>query len=275
MNYMVKDVKYDGDIAEYLAKVTQVVYDKDEPSSYPDRLLTRLAKESYGDTASHVLSFVPCILKGGDYDYFNTLKENTSPIILDYYGYEAITPTAPNEQETIYVTSARELLNVGFSIEQVAKVVDFSYFRTVTMVMPNFAYAQLRTHSKVVMLQQSNRYTTSKYGYWYPPEFADYYLSNSNVSRYEMTSQEYWDNMVEHSTPTELTAFMKDELGVKREVYSRGRDMLQIRVCSLGFDMLNPNSYQHFINERMRSSHTQQATREVVKAIFEHIAYPV
>ncbi len=227
-------------VLQYLADCSSVVRQKQPRTN--ENLLKRLMKESYGDKPSRVLEYLPCKLS----------KELVQPK-GQYFGFWSTYNS--------YHTNARELLNWGWTWEEVLKVIDFTDYKTVKVTAPYFSYGQISTHTQITSVSHSARYTESDLGYWYPKEFSGWYLPHEHNNT---TKDEYWNYLVTHTTPVELQLFMKDILKVKRrEVYARGSDMLQYRTSTLGGYTSNLNAWPHFINQRLNDSHTQKETREV------------
>lgn len=243
-------------IADYLAECASVVRDKSPASA--EKLLKRLMTESFGSTASRVLEYIPCVLsQESDALSSKFADAQDSMEFTQFFG------TFYNSGEAYY-TNARELLNLGFTFEEVLEVADFTNYRAFKCVAPYFIYGQLSTHNQVTSVSHSQRYGTCDRGYWIPPEYQAFY----NSSDYSIC-EAAWSGRVENSTPLELKEFMKKDLGIKRkEVWDRGADMLQNRVFTLGGYTNNPNAWRHFIDQRL-DIHTQLETRtfcELIKA---------
>lgn len=234
-------------VKQYLADCSSVVRNSQPKDN--DRLFERLMKESYGDKPSRVFEYVPCtftwVNDGFEHDqYFGFWTKETK-----WYSYH---------------TTARELLNWGWSWEEVLEVVDFTHYRAVKCTAPYFIYGQLSTHTQITSVSHSNRYTESGLGYWMPEEFSLWFDNNLGSADY----QEEWNFRVEEYHPKQLQSFMKDTLDIKRrEVYARGSDMLEYRVFCLGGYLNNPNAWPHFINQRLHDPHTQKETRDLVALI--------
>ena len=245
-------------IAKYISEVSSVVRDKEPANAM--KLLTRLMTESYGDTASRVLEYIPCTLD---------LVENP---ITDFYSvqqYFGFFEFNQNHNTEIYYTNARELLNWGWTFDDVLAVVDFTNYKTFHCVAPYFIYGQLSTHTQITSVSHSQRYGICDRGYWYPPEFISYYNSVGPNHDYKlMTMQEAWDSLISLTCPQTLKTFMKSELGiVRKEVWDRGSDLLQNRVFTLGGYTSNPNAFPHFLAQRVFDSHTQLETRDFTQLI--------
>ena len=233
-------------IADYISQCSSVVRDKEPANAM--KLLNRLMTESYGDTASRVLEYIPCMVEDP--------IDNAD--FQQYFGFWF---------EGAYYTNARELLNWGWTFDEVLAVVDFTNYKTFFCVAPYFIYGQLSTHTQITSVSHSQRYGSCDRGYWMPPEVKEYLTGVMPQLCSGMTPQEYWNFKVPNETPVELHSFMLDKCGIKRkEVWDRGADMLQNRVFTLGGYTNNPNAWEHFINQRV-DSHTQLETREFVGMI--------
>jgi len=235
----------DTNLKNYLAECSSVVRQKQPKDA--DRLFNRLLKESYGNTASRVFEYIPCTIRHVD-------------IVVPYQFFGFFSP-----EKDCYYTNARELLNLGWGWEDVIDVVDFTYYRAVQIVQPYFLYGQGSTHTQITTVSHSARYTESNLGYWYPEEFIKYCNNSENIKH-------IWNDMINNTSPSMLKYFMKNILGVNRkEIYNRGADMLQYRTSTYGGYINNPNSWEHFINQRLNDSHTQKEMREVAQMIKDKI----
>lgn len=234
----------DASIKQYLADCSSVVRIKQPKDN--DRLFDRLLKESYGGKASRVFEYVPCTVYVGDVPDMVQYSAEQEP--HQYFGWFL---------RENYFTNARELFNWGWTWEEILEVVDFTHYRTVRVTAPYFIYGQLSTHTQVTSVSHSARYTESNLGYWKPLEIP--------------ATKEAWDDMVETMSPKGLEAFMKGCGVNRREVFARGKDMLQYRVYTLGGYLNNPNAFPHFINQRMRDAHTQLETRQVTELIAKEL----
>lgn len=227
-------------IADYISQCSSVVRDKEPANAM--KLLTRLMTESYGDTASRVLEYIPCTLD---------LIENP---VTDFYHiqqYFGFFEFDQNHNTEIYYTNARELLNWGWTFDDVLAVVDFTNYKTFHCVAPYFIYGQLSTHTQITSVSHSQRYGSCDRGYWKPLEIPN-------------CQQEWSETIVPYSTPNGLKQLMKD-VGIKRkEVWDRGSDLLQNRVFCLGGYLSNPNALPHFFSQRL-DTHTQKETRDFVQ----------
>jgi hypothetical protein len=223
-------------LQKYIAECSSVVRNKEPKNA--ERLWDRLMKESYGGKPSRVMEYIPCKLR--DHDIVSMYGQ--------YFGFF---------NEGYYYTTARELLNWGFSWDKILPTVDFTHYSTVKVIAPYFIYGQLSTHNQITSVSHSNRYTESDLGYWQPNEVK--------------APAPMWNDMVRNMSPIALEDFMK-ECGVnRREVFARGSDMLQNRIFCLGGYTNNPNAFPHFINQRMRDPHTQLETRQVTEMISKAI----
>ena len=225
------------ELQAYLADIVSVVRDKTPKNNA--KLWDRLLTESYGGTASRVFECIPCKI---------TKFELDRVIKSQLFGFM---------EHTFYYTNARELLNWGWSVEEVIKVVDFTNYKCVQCEAPYFIYGQLSTHTQITSISHSQRFAECDRGYWKPKEV--------------IMSQEAWNLGVEHNwTRDELREKMKSSGVTRREVFERGSDMLQNRVFTLGGYTSNPNAWQHFIAQRT-DNHTQLETREFVKELQGYI----
>jgi hypothetical protein len=246
MNYDIKQIEpmkenTREELDRYLADVSGVV--RDTTIKNPNKLTNRLLKESYGDKASSVFHFVPVTM-----DAQSVLKILETRDMFQYFGFF---------KEGKYYTNMRELLMWGASVDEAIVNVDFTHYKAFTALVPNFVYAQIRTHTQVNFLQQSNRYVSVDYGYFMPDEVD--------------MSQVEWVGVVDYSNPLGLVNFMKKS-GVKRtEIFNRGKDSLQIRPFSIGLNTLNPHSAEHFFNQRAKDLHTQEETREFATALMQEV----
>jgi len=249
MNYKIKEIKpmlenTKEELYRYLADVATVV--KDEEIKNPEKLFERLSKESYGDKSSSVLAFVPIVLdiKNNDFSFLRNVS------FLQLFGFF---------KDGKYHTNLREILNDGkYSLDEAIKLIDFTHYKAFTAVVEEFTYNQIRTHTQVQFLQQSNRRSRSKYGYFKPTELNIY-------------TDEEWDLKVRSSSPKDLEYEMKNRRGViRQEVFSRGADMLEIRKFSIGVNTFNPNSWEHLRDER-KTSHTQLECRNFIAELSEYI----
>lgn len=243
-------------LKDYIAKCVSVVRNKD-PKNY-GTLFDRLLKESYGDKASRVLEFIPCTV---DEDFMDAVDDN--PQFIQLFGF-----FTDAEKGFTYHTNARELLNLGFTMEDIIPKVDFTNYRVVKITAPYFIYGQISTHTQITSISHSNRYTDADMGYWVPDEV----VSGADPSTPDEEIQAWWDWLVTSSSKTTLEYQMKAHGVKRREVYARGSDMLQYRVYTLGGYINNPNAWPHFINQRMRDPHTQLETRRLAELINKAIS---
>jgi hypothetical protein len=242
------------ELDRYLADVCQVVRDKGIKK--PNALTERLLKESFGRRASSVFAFVPCIV---DTDRLNELNQDR---FSQLFGFS-------HNKEDMYHTNLRELLNLGMILDEALKYVDFTHYKAYTAIAPYFIYQQIRTHSQVQFLSNSARFSDVDYGYFAPNEIVEYIKNNITVGGIRIIPENIdaeWGKLVESMSPFELKHFMSS-VGVKRKgILNRGVDMLKIRPFAIGFNTLNPNSFEHFYRQRT-DKHTQLETREFVEAL--------
>ena len=237
------EITHDSVLA-YLASCSSVVRDAQPKNN--ERLFKRLQKESFGDKPSRVFEYVPCKISSGMIQY------STMQLFGFFYTEEQTDNTSVFERA--YYTNARELLNWGWTWEEVLKVVDFTNYKAVKVTAPYFLYGQMSTHNQITSVSHSNRYTQSKLGYWCP-----------------IPNHPNWDYTVRETTPNSLERIMKAAGIVRREVFARGSDMLEYRVSTLGGYTNNPNAWEHFINQRLNDSHTQLEMRELASLIKEKL----
>jgi len=246
------------ELDRYLADICQVVRDKDIKN--PHSLTERLMKESYGDNPSSVFTFVPCIMN----------KDTITPTMVynDFIQSFGLIEKKTN----LYHTNLRELLNLGIGLDAALQYVDFTHYKVFTARVPYFVYQQIRTHSQVQFLSHSARYSDVDYGYFMPDGVKKYLEDMAFIdSDLEINAQPQWNHIVPNSTPNDLIDLMK-KAGVKRkEIYNRGVDMLKIRPFTIGFNTLNPNSWEHFYNQRGKDPHTQLETRNFVNELIKYV----
>ncbi len=228
------------DLQDYIAELSSVVRDKSPKSA--EKLFNRLLKESVGDKASRVLEYIPCHIP------FKPLEVNGQQ-----FGFV---------DGGIYYTNARELLNWGWTLEDVLKTVDFTHYKVFKCEAPYFIYGQISTHTQLTTVSHSQRYAECDRGYWMPPEVETHLVENlcSNDPQGE------WDILIKMKSPIELKESMKRYGITRKEVFDRGADMLQNRVFVIGGYTNNPNAWEHFIAQRT-DSHTQLETREFVNLL--------
>lgn len=249
----------DESLKQYLADCSSVVRNAQPKDN--ERLFARLLKESFGNKASRVFEYIPCKIELSNLMYRD---DRMGKPIHQTFGFF-------NEECEYYYTNVRELLNWGWSWEEVIEVVDFTHYKAVKCTAPYFIYGQVSTHTQITSVSHSNRYTESNLGYWMPDEFILWYFEAYETDDYFL-AQDYWDETIETLSILGLRDFMKDTLGItRREVYARGADMLQYRVFCLGGYTNNPNGWEHFINQRLHDPHTQKETRELTAMIEEAI----
>ncbi len=236
-----------GDLQDYIAQLSSVVRDKSPKSA--EKLFNRLLKESVGDKASRVLEYIPCKIT----------IDKTPKEIRQWFGFFS-------DDGTKYYTNARELLNWGWTLEDVLKTVDFTNYAVVRIEAPYFLYSQGSTHTQITTISHSQRYAECDRGYWCPPEVAKK-LYDEGI----LEVQPYWDVVIKDITPKELINFMK-ECGINRkEVFDRGADSLQNRVYIFGAYTNNPNAWGHFIAQRT-DKHTQLEMRILANMIKDEIS---
>ena len=203
-------------------------------------------------SASRVLEYIPVKLKG------KAIKSYLRQYVYDTKGFQLFGFFSGHD----YYTNARELLNWGWSWDEVIEVVDFTNYKAVKVTAPYFLYGQASTHTQITSVSHSNRYSDAGLGYWIPNE----------AKKILKCSQDEWNYIVESFPPNILKSQMRDKLGIaRREVYARGADMLQYRVFCLGGYTNNPNAWEHFINQRLHDPHTQKEMRDLAELISKAI----
>ena len=254
--------KFDGTIESlqaYIAEMSSAVRDKSPKDN--EKLWNRLMKESYGDKPSSVFKFIPCTI---DWIYALDIFDMKQDQMFGFKGY------SKQEQNLKYHTNARELLNWGWTWEQILPTVDFTHYRAFKGMTMYKVYQQLRTHSVPHWISHSQRYTESSHGYWYPDEYPEYLKSQGETE--DLNFQSMWDYDVENSTPNKLKKFMKDTLGInRREIYALGSDMLQKRVFSGGGYLNNENDLPHLLRQRFLDPHTQLETRQWAQMLADEL----
>lgn len=225
------------DLYDYIAECASVVRDKTPKSA--EKLFNRLLTESYGETASRVLEYLPCKIGLNEADDL----------------YDGVNQTFGFVDGEIYYTNARELLNLGMPLDKVLSFVDFENYAVFKIEAPYFIYGQVSTHNQLTTVSHSQRFSECDRGFWKPEEFS-------------AIDAVTWNSFVTGSSPNSLKNTMKD-FGVKRrEVFERGADMLQMRVFTIGGYTNNPNAWRHFIEQRT-DKHTQLETRVLAEQIKE------
>jgi len=235
------------DLEDYIAELSSVVRDKSPKSA--EKLFKRLLTESVGDKASRVLEYIPCTISSITSDMFEEIQQ--------FFGFFS---------DSKYHTNARELLNWGWEMKDVLKTVDFTNYAVFKCETPYFIYGQVSTHNQLTTVSHSQRYAECDRGFWMPPEVGGYL----NTVRLMIDPQDHWDNLCENAKPSNLTTFMKSCGVVRKEIFSRGRDMLQNRVFVIGGYTNNPNAWGHFLEQRL-DKHTQLETREFAMMLDEQI----
>ena len=249
-----KGIHYNKEeIAKYISRIASTVYDRDEVMN-PIKRFDKLMVEAYGDTASSVLGFVPCVLNSGD----------ESDSYVKIFGY--FSKVNGDLNTTKYHTSLRELLKWGYSLEEALEYVDFTNYKAYKILTPYFIFGQISRHTEMNVISHSQRYAVSKHGYWMPDEFIEYHNKSATS---DVDIQVMWDDIVSNTSPFELREFMKDIIGIKRkEIYDRGSDMLENRAWCLGGYGNNPYQWEWLINQRT-DKHTQLETRDLVEGLRE------
>jgi len=221
------------DLTKYPAKCTSVIYGKE--SKNPTALLNRLMTEAVDGKPSRPLEYIPCKVEKA-YVITKLLKSENQFQMFGFFS------------PSFYYTNARELLNWGWSLDNVLDTVDFTNYKVFKCVAPYFIYGQISTHTQLTTVSHSQRYAESNLGYWKPNEID--------------VEQGVWDGYVETSSKIMLTKYMKRAGINRKEVYDRGADMLQYRSFTIGGYTNNPNAWDHFIKQRVDDNHTQLETRE-------------
>lgn len=222
------------DLQNYIAELSSVVRDKSPKSA--EKLFNRLLTESVGDKPSRVLEYIPCTIHWND-------VPNDKANYNQYFGFY---------NNDNYYTNARELLNWGWSIEEVIKAVNFDNYVVFKCEAPYFIYGQVSTHNQLTTVSHSQRYAECDRGYWKPEDVK--------------LSQEQWDKGIRKWRPDELRDLMKKSGITRKEIFDRGVDMLQNRVFVIGGYTNNPNAWGHFLEQRL-DSHTQKETREFAMSL--------
>ena len=238
------------DLQDYIAECSSVVRDKQPKSA--EKLWNRLLTESYGNTASRVFEYIPCTISA-EFAYTTTG--------LQFFGFWS---KQYHDFNDTYHTTARELLNWGWPIEEILPTVDFTNYRAFKCEAPYFIYGQVSTHNQITSVSHSQRYGTCDRGYWMPsmPKWEESWNTIENA-------QEAYNSIIPSTTPESLKTWFKANNIVRKEVWDRGADMLQNRVFTLG-GYIQPNGWTHFIDQRL-DSHTQLETREFTQLIKELI----
>jgi hypothetical protein len=247
----------EASIKAYIAKCSSVVRNKDPKDN--DRLFDRLLKESFGDTASRVLQYIPCKIEYSRTQYSSGATK--------FYGF--ITDNIKSETEvTWYYTTARELFNWGWTMEEILPTIDFTHYKAVRVTAPRFIYNQLQTHDNVTSVSFSARYSDNPLGYWMPEEYFGWMNSRILRAGDREYIQSLWNSKVENYSPHDLKQYMNKSLGIARkEIYNRGADGLEYVVFTLGSFTNHPHYWEHFCNQRAVDSHTQLETRKVAQMI--------
>ena len=225
------------ELLNYIATCSSVVRDKQPKSA--EKLFNRLLTESVGSKASRVLEYIPCTVKLDNLPNYKTK-------FAQYFGFHL---------EDNYYTNARELLNWGCSMDEVLGYIDFTYYKVFKCEAPYFIYGQVSTHNQLTTVSHSQRYANCDRGYWKPDKIKEF-------------TDDAWRHIVENAKPSNLVKLMKDSGINRKEVFDRGRDMLQNRVFTIGGYTNNPNAWEHFFKQRL-DTHTQKETREFVSMLFD------
>jgi len=232
------------DLRVYIAELSSVVRDKSPKSA--EKLFNRLLTESVGDKASRVLEFIPC-----------KVAIAYKPDNPQLFGFEDL---------EFYYTNARELLDSGWTMEEVLATVDFTNYAVFKCEAPYFIYGQVSTHTQLTTVSHSQRYADCDRGFWCPPEVIEYL----EKVRIQSSPQDHWNSCVERFRPYELKELMKRSGVTRKEVFDRGVDMLQNRVFVIGGYTNNPNAWGHFLEQRL-DKHTQLETRQFVELLDEQL----
>lgn len=226
-------------LQDYIAICANVVRDKQPKSA--EKLFNRLLTESVGDEPSRVLEYIPCVID----------KSEITHLLTDYNADTQLFGFFNGEH---YFTNLRELLNMGWNLRLALDAVDFTHYKVFQCETPYFIYGQLSTHNQLTTVSHSQRYADCDRGYWKPPEIGH-------------IAQKLWDEGVSAKwRPVELRELMKKNGITRKEVFDRGKDMLQNRVFTIGGFTNNVNAWDHFLEQRL-DSHTQLETREFVAKI--------
>ncbi len=221
-----------ADLQDYISDCSSVVRDKQPKSSA--KLWDRLLVESVGDKPSRVFEYIPCAIE---------LKKRSKKA-SQLFGFK---------KGKLYYTNARELFMWGWTLDQVLEHVTFTNYKVFKCQVPYFIYGQISTHNQLTTVSHSQRYSECDRGYWKPPEVS--------------MKQDQWDIVVStRARPKELQDVMKNSGIVRKEVWDRGRDMLQNRVFTIGGFTNNPNAWEHFLLQRT-DNHTQYETRQFVEEL--------
>jgi len=256
------------DLQEYIATLSSVVRDKQPKSA--EKLFSRLLKESIGDKASRVLEYIPCRV---GYGIPKGCRDSM-------YRLNCYTLHEPGDIEQRfgfwsgkdYYTNARELLNWGWSMDDVLEVIDFTHYKVFKCETPYFIYGQVSTHNQLTTVSHSQRYAECARGYWMPPEVESWFKNKKDNGFFmdEDDAQSWWDEEVTNKSPHALTYNMKMKCKVvRKEVFDRGADMLQNRIFTIGGYTNNPNAWEHFFKQRL-DSHTQLETREFASMLYDY-----
>ena len=220
-------------LAEYLSKCTSVVRDKE--INHPEKLWNRLLVEAYDNEPSRPFEFIPCKIDRND--AIRMVKfDHTDQLFGLFHG-------------AFYYTNMRELLNLGYDLDEVISYIDFNNYRVLKCVTPYFLYGQYSTHTQLTTVSHSNRFAKADRGYWKPKEMFQY-------------SQVAWNIYVENVSTKKLQKNMKDAGIKRREIFARGSDMLQYRSFTIGGYLNNKNAWGWFFNQRILDTHAQKEAKE-------------
>jgi hypothetical protein len=232
-------------IKQYLADCVQVA------TQDSNELFNRLMKESYGDKPGRVFECVPCSV---------SIHNTKLPVVLNH----DVLQTFGFGLGHFYYTNARELLNWGWSWNEVLGVIDFTDYRAVMVVAPYFIYSQFSTSNQITSIPSRNQHTTAGLGYWMPPEVEEH------LSALGYDAEDQWNVIVETYSPSKLRSYMRRKGVMRREVFALGSDMLAYKAFALYGDTCNPNAWPHFIAKGVRDPQAEIAyTVELIKEEIE------
>jgi len=226
-------------LANYIASLVDVVYAKEVKN--PMKRFKALQTEAYANTASHVMSFIPVIFGSEHIKSICNLSDIQNGLTIQNFGFF---------QNNQYFTNMREMLNLEWTVKELLPFVDFTHYKVFKCKAPRFSYNHCRTHSQMTMVSFSARYSDNKNGYFKPFEI--------NCTQAE------WDHIVENTSPIDLLLYMKNNGITRKEVYTRGKDSLQMVDFSIGGYTNSPYAWKWFINQRS-DNHTQEETKNFVK----------
>jgi len=230
-------------LAEYIAKLAGVVYDKDVKN--PMKRFKALQSEAYGSSPSRMLEYIPCKIESrqGVVDIANSTLRNDGQL----FGFF---------KDKTYYTNMRELLNWNWKVEWILEAVDFTDYKAFRCETPYMVYKILNTHSQLTTIPHSQKYTETDIGYWMPPGV------------YEV--QETWNRNAQNWSKLDLSNYMK-ACGISRkEIYDCGFDSLQIKPFSIGGYTSNDNSWKWLLNKQS-SKRAQPEIRDFVQLFKKEI----